>query len=323
MFQRILVPLDGSSRALQALPVAAHLARSIGGSVIVLRVVSPVLEAWPALDFSPPATLVQSITEGDLAEAERYVGEMSTSPDLCDVVTETVVLFGPVTPTILSVASSYRADLIVMGGHRTTGRPHWLNGCVVERVARHAPVPVLILREGGPTLIDPHLNAVTAQHILVPLDGSALAEAVLAPVASLRAALAASSRGTLHLTRIVHPDEVKKDACALEAAQHYLSTVVARHALGQETICSVIVHADVATALIAIAGQGKQAEEDDGESRCDLIALATHGRGGVQRLVLGSVTERVLSSAMVPLLIVRSLAPHAHELTDNRLLVQR
>ncbi len=66
MFQRILVPLDGSSRALQALPVAAHLARSIGGSVIVLRVVSPVLEveAWPALDFSPPSQLVQSITEG-------------------------------------------------------------------------------------------------------------------------------------------------------------------------------------------------------------------------------------------------------------------
>ncbi len=121
------------------------------------------------------------------------------------------------------------------------------------------------------------------------------------------------SRGTLHLTRIVHPVEVKKDACALEAAQHYLSTVVTRHALGQETICSVVVHTDVATALIAIAGQGKQAEEDDGESHCDLIALATHGRRGVQRLVLGSVTERVLSSAMVPLLIVRPLAQHAQE----------
>jgi nucleotide-binding universal stress UspA family protein len=86
--------------------------------------------------------------------------------------------------------------------------------------------------------------------------------------------------------------------------------VVARHALGSETICTVAVQADVASALIAMAGPGKQTGKDAGESRCVLIALATHGRSGVQRLVLGSVTERVLSSAMVPLLIVRPLAPH-------------
>ncbi len=313
MFQRILVPLDGSSRALLALPVAAHLARSVGGSIIVLRVVSPALEEWPTLDFSPPSRLAQSIAEGDLAEAERYVAEMTMSPDLHEVATETVVLLGPVTPTILSVASSYRADLIVIGGHRATGRSHWLNGCVAERVARHAPVPVLILREGGPALIDPHLDAINAQRILVPLDGSALAESVLAPAASMQAVLATSSRSTLHLTRIVHPDEVQKDARVLEAAQHYLSTVVARCGLAPETICSVGVHADVASALIAIAEQGKPVREDVGENRCALIALATHGRSGVQRLVLGSVTERVLSAAMVPLLIVRPLAPPAQE----------
>ncbi len=314
MFQRILVPLDGSSRALQALPVAAHLARSVGGSIIVLRVVSPALKEWPTLDFSPPSRLAQSIAEGDLAEAERYVAEMTMSPDLRDVATETVVLSGPVTPTILSVVSSHRADFIVIGGHRATGRPHWLNGCVTERVARHTSVPVLILREGGPTITDAHRNGVTAQRILVPLDGSALAEEVLAPVASLRAALAASSCSTLHLMRIVHPDEVKKNARALAAAQRYLSAVVARHALGPETICSVAVHADVASALIAMAGQGKQAGEDGGESRCALIALATHGHSSLQRLMLGSITERVLSSAMVPLLIVRPPAPPAQEL---------
>jgi nucleotide-binding universal stress UspA family protein len=178
-------------------------------------------------------------------------------------------------------------------------------------------MPVLILREGGPVLIDPHVNAVTPQHIPVPLDGSALAKAVLAPVASLCAALTASSRGTLHLTRIVHPDEVKKDVCALEAAQLYLSTVVARHVLGQETICSVVIHGDVASALIMRAEQGKQASKDIGESRCDLMALATHGRSGLQRLVMGNFTVCVLSSAIVPLLIVPSLAQHTHE-TDPR-----
>jgi nucleotide-binding universal stress UspA family protein len=203
-----------------------------------------------------------------------------------------------------------------MSGHRATGRLRWLNRCVTERVAQHSPVPILILREGGPTLTDVHHTSITAQHILVPLDGSTLAEAALAPAASL----AALSHSMLHLIHVVHPDEVKKDACALKAAHRYLSTIVARHALGQETICSVAVHADVVTALIVLTEQGKPAKEEDGESRCDLIALATHGRSGVQRLILGSVTERVFGSAMVPLLIVRPLAQHAHEQPNIPLL---
>jgi hypothetical protein len=106
---------------------------------------------------------------------------------------------------------------------------------------------------------------------------------------------------------------VKKAACTLEAAQHYLSTVIISHAFGPETTCSVAVDVVVASALIATAEQGKQAKENDGESSCEPIALATLWRCGVQRLAQGSITERLLSVAMVTLLAVRPLAPHAHE----------
>ena len=75
MFQRMLVPLDGSRRALQALLVAAHLARSSGGSVIVLRV------GHSALDFSLPSQLAQTIAKSDLADAERYLSEVTTWPE--------------------------------------------------------------------------------------------------------------------------------------------------------------------------------------------------------------------------------------------------
>ena len=101
---------------------------------------------------------------------------------------------------------------------------------------------------------------------------------------------------------------MKKDADALYAAEHYLSGVIARHALGPDTICLIIAHEDVVSALIAGTKQSTQAREDQRERCGDLIAIATPGHSSVQRLVLGSVTERVLHTAMVPLLIVRPLA---------------
>lgn len=311
MFQHILVPLDGSPRARQALPVAAGLARASRGTVIVLRVVRP------ALDGSLPARLAQAIVESDLAEAEQYLAEVTTWPELREMPTQTVVLSGPVAPTILAVASSYRADLLVMGGHRATGRPHWLNGSVVERVTHHTSVPVLLLREGEATLSGAALQAGPARQILVPLDGSAEALAVLAPVVSLQAALAATARSTLHLVRIVQPEELHRDASAPAAAQRSLSTVVARYELGPETTCSVAVQDDVAAALLRLCG------EERGASRCALIALTTHGRSGVHRKPLGSVTERLLQAARVPLFIIRPQAPHAPALPGERLLAQR
>jgi nucleotide-binding universal stress UspA family protein len=125
MFTRILVPLDGSGRAARALPTASRLARASGGSVVLVRVVSTATEFWPSLHLSLPATLAQTVIDADLAEAERYLSEVSKAPDLESIPTETVVLLGPTAPTILSVARTYRADVIVLCRHSSTGIKRW------------------------------------------------------------------------------------------------------------------------------------------------------------------------------------------------------
>ncbi len=157
--------------------------------------------------------------------------------------------------------------------------------------------------------------------VMVPLDGSLLAEAALAPAASLSFALSAPLAGALHLTRVIH-SSVKYDTqhydqiasietLDVSAATAYLSAVQQRvqDTAGVEgklaITSSVIVDHDIAGSLIALAESGEGMETVAGFQGCDVIAIATHERGGLERLVLGSTTERVLSATRLPLLIIR------------------
>lgn len=183
MFRRILVPLDGSTRAERAIPVAARLAHTSGGSVILVRVVSKSSGLWP---FAAPQTiLAQQVIAADRAEAEQYLSAVSTSLELVGVPTESVVRFGPTVSTLLAVADSSQADLIVLCSHSHTGITRRIMGSVAEKLAREASVPVLVLREDGPVPGETHPDVIRPLRALVPLDGSAHAKAALEPAAYL------------------------------------------------------------------------------------------------------------------------------------------
>jgi nucleotide-binding universal stress UspA family protein len=322
MFQRILVPLDGSTRAERAIPVAARLARASCGSVILVRVVSTAIEFWPSM--TPQPVLAQMANTTALTGAEQYLSAVGKTI-LDDIPTETVALFGPPAPTLLAVIHSYQADLIVLCSHGYTGMTRWMLGSVAEKVARHADMPVLILRAGGPAPAGPHPDATRPLRALVALDGSAHAKAALEPAASLIAALAAPAPGALHLVRVVKPLPAEYEAKHfqervdneqfLHKAKSYLSRTVEH--LHERLIApavadlnliitwSVAVDTDVAEALIRLAENGEDAEGAGVFGGCDVIAMATHGYSGVQRWAMGSITERVLGATKLPLLIVR------------------
>jgi nucleotide-binding universal stress UspA family protein len=323
MFQRIVVPLDGSLRAERAIPVAARLARASGGSVVLLRVVSTATEPWTTMVSQPPRR--QQALDAELTEAEAYLSEVATRPKLDHVPTETVALSGSTASTILDGAHSCQADLIVLCSHGYTGLTRWVLGSVAEKVARHAGVPVLILREGGPLPAGPHPDAARPLRALVALDGSAQAKAVLEPAACLIAALAAPASAALHLLRVVPPVTAERGAQdgdarlsseqVLHKAKRSLSATV-EHVhegltapgvadLNLAITWSVAVETDVASAIIRLAENGEDTQEAGVFGGCDVIAMATHGYSGLQHWAMGSITQRVLGATKLPLLVVR------------------
>jgi nucleotide-binding universal stress UspA family protein len=328
MFQRMLIPLDGSKRAERAIPIAARIARASGGSLILLRAVGTQIEFGTYM--TEPSVLIQEALELDLTRAIDYLARIKMSNELAGIETTMEVRSGGAAQTILDVAQMRHVDLIVICSHGDTGFRRWVLGSVAQQVARHSPLPVLVLSELGPvptsSFPDP-TRPLRALMGLVALDGSVGAEAALEPAAKLVAALTAPARGILRLTRVVdlpanehgrgshmRIDPFMKEEI-LSDAKTYLSGIADRLQSGPladlklTIVFSVAMGRDVAKALLGVAETGKDAEGTAMLGSCDLMAMATHGRGGLQRLALGSVTERVLEVTRRPLLVVHARPP--------------
>ncbi len=323
MFKRILVPLDGSPRAESALAVAARVARASDGTIVLLQVISIPATYTPYIygpDMAQSPMYAQQLIEIEQANAEKYLAEIAKLDTLAGIHVEITVIPGTAGMTIIDTVSEEHIDLIVMSSHGQTGFKRWALGSVAQHVSRHSPVPVLVLREDGtaPTSEFPdRLRPLRSIIALVALDGSKMAEATLEPAANLVAALAAPSQGTLILSTVVNRQSdrnkpEKEDV--LEEARKYLVGVAERLQggdLGKLNLAiewSIEESKDVADALIKAAESGISTESSHEFTGCDLIAIATHGRGGMQRLVMGSVTERVLGATKLPMLIVRPKA---------------
>lgn len=317
MFQRILVPLDGSKRAEQALPVAAQLARTFGGSLVLLRVVTSPAD-FAHFSWKSPQEMQQAL-DADIAKAAHYLATIAASKELAGIKVSTEVPPGDPAMTMLPIIRADNIDFVVMCSHGVTGDRRWHVGSVAQQVARHSPVPVLVLREGAGVPTNRHPLGMRPVRILVALDGSPLAEASLLPAAYLSAALSAPLQGALHLVRVLPLawlDENSEGIIAVKQkvvaeTETYLQTLAQRLRDGEMArfnplvTTSVVVDPDVAGSLIDMAETGAGMEAQAGFTSCDLIAMATHGRGGFEHWVMGSVTERVLNATRLPLLIVR------------------
>jgi nucleotide-binding universal stress UspA family protein len=253
--------------------------------------------------------------------AETYLSEIARLNILAGIQVEARIIGGSAGVSIVDAAKEEKVDLIVMSSHGETGFKRLVLGSVAQHVSRHSHVPVLILRgdESVPLSTSPdpsHLShSITA---LVALDGSVLAEASLEPAAYVVAALATPTQGTLLLSTVANKqaDRAKhgSEEFMRDEAKKYLIGTRERlkgSDIGKLNLAiewSIEESKDVASALIEAAESGKTIESSYEFSGCDLIAIATHGRGGLQRLMAGSVTEDVLGSTNLPMLIVRPRA---------------
>lgn len=279
-------------RAEKAIPVAARLARASGGSILLAQATTiPIMyETYGGSSY------MKEVIDAEMKSAEDYLKTIAQAEALTGIKVETTALFGAAAQTLLSMATMFKADLVVMTSQGKTGLKRWMLGSVAQKVAHHSTRMVLVLHETGtmPVGARPDGGPVRA---LVTMDGSVLAKTALEPAAQLIAAFSAPAPGALHLLHVVKPpvfDEKKADPDyighmqeqALHKAKTYMQSIVEHlreGPVGKLKLVftwSVALSDDVVDAIIRVAESGEDAAGAPG--RCNVVAMASHGRAGLQ-----------------------------------------
>jgi nucleotide-binding universal stress UspA family protein len=144
MFRHILVPLDGSTRAEQALPLAARIAHFSDGTITLLRIVIPPLY----VDAPSPQPVPYEVMAEDIATAKDYLTHVLAAESLQGVRVNTEVRAGMPAQEIVEFAQAQPMDLIVMCSHGD-GLTQLIRGSVAQKVVRHSSIPVFVLHEEG------------------------------------------------------------------------------------------------------------------------------------------------------------------------------
>ena len=141
MFNRILVPLDGSQNAVKVLPIVAAEARSHRAVVILLRVIAPLRQSFMA----SPSLITQIFKEVELI-AKDYLEEVAEKLRVEGLEVETIITKGQPAQQIHEIAQSQLCDLIIIGTHGETGNPQWRSGGVAIKIIRaQSPIPILVI----------------------------------------------------------------------------------------------------------------------------------------------------------------------------------
>lgn len=294
MYRAIVVPLDGSPLAERALPFATRLASACGAIVTLVRSIHDrqvsLLEPWAA-----EAVVREQLSAPERAERELLAAASRLRQE--GVAVASHLSYEAPAQAILGAAAQARADLIVMSTHGRSGLGRWLYGSVADEVLRHSPVPVLLV----PAAAEAAWPTDRPARVLATLDGSRLARAVLEPAARLAATL----RAELLLLRVVEPPQYTS-LYGLPPLEYDLEADLERARRDLERSAEQVRGRGLAVRVLADSGRpGPTIAAVAHEQGVDTIAMATHGRGGLTRLLMGSVASEVLHRARVPLLLVR------------------
>lgn len=281
MFDRILVPTDGSAAATAAVRSALVLADRFDADIHAIHVVEG--GDLPADDAPTPHDELRAHGQETLETVDELAAEVGLSP------TTSLIESAPsVHEAILDTAADEHADLIVMGTHGRTGLDRLVLGSVTERTLRVSTLPVLTVHED--TGLDRDIETV-----LVPTDGSEVAT-----VAAERGIeFAAATNAALHVIHVIDPGAIPAgdDGAVLSGLE----------AGGQEAVDAIVEQASAAglpsvQASVLTGSPARMIFDYADERDIDLIVMGTHGRTGLDRYLLGSVTEKLVRIAETPVL---------------------
>lgn len=318
----IVIPLDTSAVSEAALRPAAALARALHYELLLLHVIAP---ATSLIAISHPALVSPGMAErweaDALTEAHQYLAAVAQGMEPLGLSVRTTICIATDTATAIltcarddmSMTDGDREDqatIVAMTTHGQTGVRHWVLGSVAEQVIHHATMPLLLLR--AQAVGQPDTPPAALRRVLVPLDGSDFAAHAL-PLAQT---VAAATGATLILLAVAAPAH---DVGLAEGGIEPLWLLAADDARTQQ------VRDRLESAAHPLRAQGIDVQtrlntgdpvteiiDASATEHADLIVMATHGRSGIQRLMLGSVAQEVLHMAEQPLLLVRPKLPSHH-----------
>lgn len=298
MFRMILVPLDGSPASEASIPIATSLARRSGAELELMRVHRPLL---PIGEIPFPANPDEDLDiergeEAYLRERAERVRTQTGVPARWHLVTSEQAA-----GSIEDRAEAIGADLVVMTTHGRGGVARMWLGSVADRVIRHIAIPTLLVKaDSAPANVDADA---AIQHILIPLDGSAASEQILEPAMRLGGTTARYTLLTVELleAELVPPNLELLAAPGATGFAEQIAVDLERvrgrlHARGIQADTRTVKHHSPAGAILDVAE----------EAGVDVIALSTHGHGGAARFLLGSVSDKVIRGASVPVLVQRT-----------------
>ena len=296
----IIVALDGSELSERALPYATVVAKATNADLLLATVWE---EGERAL-----ITDLGEVAEGLFKEGEeyweRYVAGLAETVQAQGVNAETAVLIGDPTVEILHLIETREANLLVVGTHGRSGLSRWRYGSVASRLIREAPVATLVI---GPTVLESGQQEPAVRRILVPLDGSPLAETALRPAlelvdefdAQLVLAQAIQWATQSFIYGIPDANISQVDEGLTKAAESYLANVTDWLNTDRKVEPAVL-HGPAADGLIGLVSK----------QEIDLVVMTSHARAGIARAVLGSIADRLLQGD-APVLLVRPEEPAA------------
>jgi len=307
----ILVPLDGSPLAEEALPLAQAIAERSRAKLKLVLVHEPQLLIEPGPAYTKLELAMQKADREYLrsvaARVRTTLGRSVSSATLQGI---------PVAQTLATYIRELGADLVVLTTHGRGGlRRAWL-GSVTDQLIRLSDVPVLVVRPGERGAAK---AGSAVKEIMVALDGSPLAEAALEPAVSL----ARLWDSEISVVQVVRPVILADPAPVTFPTGYSEQVTLRRREDAQEytrDVAERLREAGVrATGVAVIGGTVPETLIDMASpERVSLMVVATHGRGGLRRMVLGSVADKLVRGSRIPLLVVRPTGRRASRRSEAK-----
>jgi len=295
MYEKILVPLDGSELAELALPYAEELSGRLGSEVTLLAVT----ESAEVQDYHKQQIYLQRRIDVAESGIKRYLEK----PKGEEIKVKSAILVGHTAEEIVDYADKEDIGLIIMATHGRSGISRWALGSVADKVVRAAKQPVALIRAKGAR--NDLREGGILNKVLVPLDGSKESETIIPYIKELASRLKVELTLLMVVTKAYHVEAVGEEMVQIPYTENEMGLLTANAGSYIQKMEDLLKGEGIATRTeIKLGDAAEEIIKIADELRSDMVAMSTHGRSGISRWTLGSVANKVLHGGNTPVLLV-------------------